>query len=904
MTSTSPSLSLRSLDLSPSPDLHPLYPTPSQITNALTIHSGLSSVQKSQLMAHCASRACVFGDLALLQHILYDPRAQNFLDLNIRDEDGLGLISLAIHGFGVDGDRDVEREECVRLLVNQGALIFPDNAGWTPLHYAALLSPPTLISFLMTHGCSVFALTKRNLTPLHIVTAHSTLPGREDVALLLEESMRSQGWEGGKIDQRRRMVEQQQKRRGKQMQLRQDVATLLGVHSSWWGQESTSPAPDEDEGEDEDGDVDNDDPDNYAIYTPPLDYSSMLVFSPASLPQILESLVTNYPASIKDATPANSLYMLTRFACLACDHTWLEDLILSASDTIEEAFFNHAEDLTCLTFWLYNTTLWLHFIRCDNAINRTCEFMGTFELIEEVINSVYVFVIRFAERRIDQLLESTLLDFSVASSLDSVEFESDWSIFRPFSRNKKATRKSATHEVGRPRRTSTAPTTPIRNHTKAPTTNVVTGPKFASLRHSNKGSGTPLSSVFGEDGLQSPSPEDMLDFLTALHSFLVMSDINPALITQLWSQVFYWTACEIFNRIITRKKYLCRSRAVQINMTLRALEDWIAEAGLPAGIQSHLAPVRDLLNWVQCLSSINDFADLVSTIQSMRGINPLQMRRAVRDYKYEVNEDHMTEENIQYLTQLQKDWERHRVKMGVEAMRKEINERDHDRESLSSLQNEADQSMSSVTSTSTVSDSLNPRINIDILFDKTKDTSRWEPIKPPQPLGELLDSRYMIPLLFPSDPRMLAALPRKLANSDTKSIESQVSSSLLSQQEGGNDGIMAWRCCNRKIRDVGVGALQRIDGAVSAARWGKAVDPRFTDDDEEEQVGNDSDMSFGSAKKKKLRLSLSEYDLRKAGEGEEPLRVQTTHLTPISRKPSTHTGGRKGRTSLDSTPVD
>lgn len=48
------------------------------------------------------------------------------------------------------------------------------------------------------------------------------------------------------------------------------------------------------------------------------------------------------------------------------------------------------------------------------------------------------------------------------------------------------------------------------------------------------------------------------------------------------------------------------------------------------------------------------------------------MRRAVRDYKYEVNEGRMTEECIQYLTQLQKDWERHRVKMGVEAMRKEV----------------------------------------------------------------------------------------------------------------------------------------------------------------------------------------------------------------------------------------
>lgn len=48
------------------------------------------------------------------------------------------------------------------------------------------------------------------------------------------------------------------------------------------------------------------------------------------------------------------------------------------------------------------------------------------------------------------------------------------------------------------------------------------------------------------------------------------------------------------------------------------------------------------------------------------------MRRAVRDYKYEVNEGRMTDECVQYLTQLQKDWERHRVKLGVEALRKEV----------------------------------------------------------------------------------------------------------------------------------------------------------------------------------------------------------------------------------------
>jgi hypothetical protein len=48
------------------------------------------------------------------------------------------------------------------------------------------------------------------------------------------------------------------------------------------------------------------------------------------------------------------------------------------------------------------------------------------------------------------------------------------------------------------------------------------------------------------------------------------------------------------------------------------------------------------------------------------------MRRALREYRYEVNEGRMPEECVQYLLQLQKDWERHRVKLGVEALRKEV----------------------------------------------------------------------------------------------------------------------------------------------------------------------------------------------------------------------------------------
>ena len=40
--------------------------------------------------------------------------------------------------------------------------------------------------------------------------------------------------------------------------------------------------------------------------------------------------------------------------------------------------------------------------------------------------------------------------------------------------------------------------------------------------------------------------------------------------------------------------------------------------------------------------------------------------------RYEVNESRMSDDCSQYLQQLQKDWERQRVRMGVEALRKEV----------------------------------------------------------------------------------------------------------------------------------------------------------------------------------------------------------------------------------------
>lgn len=115
------SSSLQPIDLTVEPDLQPLYPTTAQIAQLLSPNVGLSPTQKRELVSHCLTRACIFGDFALLSFLLLDPQAQAFLDLSKQDDDGLGLISTTILGFGSDSERDVEREECVRLLISEGA---------------------------------------------------------------------------------------------------------------------------------------------------------------------------------------------------------------------------------------------------------------------------------------------------------------------------------------------------------------------------------------------------------------------------------------------------------------------------------------------------------------------------------------------------------------------------------------------------------------------------------------------------------------------------------------------------------------------------------------------------------------------------------------------------------------
>jgi hypothetical protein len=119
----------------PEPDLHPLYPEP-QYVEQLLMDSGLSPQQKQTLVEHSLMRACTFADLPLLTFLLSNPRPRPYIDLDLRDEDGLSLVSIMIVGFGTITNRHMEREECVRSLIKEGADLNSADYGETPIPHA------------------------------------------------------------------------------------------------------------------------------------------------------------------------------------------------------------------------------------------------------------------------------------------------------------------------------------------------------------------------------------------------------------------------------------------------------------------------------------------------------------------------------------------------------------------------------------------------------------------------------------------------------------------------------------------------------------------------------------------------------------------------------------------------
>ncbi|PWN32478.1 uncharacterized protein FA14DRAFT_161899 [Meira miltonrushii] len=398
--------------------------------------------------------------------------------------------------------------------------------------------------------------------------------------------------------------------------------------------------------------------------------------------------------------PANVMYLCLRYASFMADEDLQEELLFGFVNAVEAVLYAKPTELTYLAFWLHNAVLLLHYLQKDATLATIAAGEEYRSILAELVNEIYIFIVRDVERRIDKVLDSAILEHESIPSLDGEEirYENEWSILKTLKGSVRGFTGSAgsspagkkrrplsqifaaanTPEAGSPRSAANIPTSSPASVSRdgsmrakqdnakmafSPSSPSKLGSRPTSLaKTSNLGKNSSPSDSSASDLMTKPSPRTITTMLTSVLHVLQLYEINPCIIVQALSQILFWVGCETFNRIMVNKKFICKNKAMQIRLNISGLEDWVKTNALPGTLISHhFAKVNQLVTWILCQSSLTDFDGLIATLQGLKSLNPLQLKHIIGEYRYEIGEHKMKLECVQYLDQLEKDWQRGRI---------------------------------------------------------------------------------------------------------------------------------------------------------------------------------------------------------------------------------------------------
>ena len=360
----------------------------------------------------------------------------------------------------------------------------------------------------------------------------------------------------------------------------------------------------------------------------------MFVFQENELGRILDIIITTMTpqrSPSQKPVPANVLFLAARYAHYHANPELLATLLLTAAEKINAKVERHQWDMTVLAFWISNATLLLHYLKKDTGLlGATTEFQVQ---LVELINEIFILIIRDAERRIDKVLKASILDHETIP-FDHLEFAGEWNIFKSKSK-------------AQPEPVSYKPPPPN---------------KRAKL-----------------------SPRNVTSLLSSTLFVLDLYDIHSVITSQILAQLFYWIGAELFNHILSNKVYLARTKAMQIRMNISVLEDWarthnrapehyengsLSTSGEKTveAARKHLTPVIQLLQWLQCFSSLDYSTDsqdsLELTLKQLTRLTPHQLLHSTRHYRYEKEEKTLPKvarkRLIALQTESQRRWEQTR----------------------------------------------------------------------------------------------------------------------------------------------------------------------------------------------------------------------------------------------------
>ncbi|GAP91010.1 putative dil and ankyrin domain-containing protein [Rosellinia necatrix] len=572
--------------------------------DAVADDNKLSEREKRTMLQKALNMASSNGDISQVAKIL-DGKAKNFVDVNALDEDGTPPLIYA-SCFG--------HESVVQALVDAGADVDKqDRNHWSALMWAMTNRHKGIAKILLDNGASPEAKTSSGRTAFDFVPPDSEMSfylhdnGYAIGSAGVTDDFYNPGFSQDRFEEE--MAENEIRRR-----MMMDSARDLEVDLGNMGFDDQPEPMDEFEEDQQEFDW------NRCLH------DQMFVFQESELDKILDIIITNMRpqrSPSQKPVPANMIFLSARYAHYHASHELLEKLLVSAQGKINDVVERYQWDMTILAFWMSNATLLLHYLRKDTGLlEATTEFQAQ---LSELINEIFILIVRDAERRMDKVLEPAMLDHETIPGLEDVTFQHEWKLFK---------------------RKKEVKAEPLEKRYRPPS------PKQRAK----------------------PAPRNVTSLLSSTLFVLDLYDIHSVITLQIISQLLYWLGAELFNRIMNNRKFLARTKAMQIRMNVSVLEDWArsnnrkpehyeygethASGDTTMEIaRRHLAPVVQLLQWLQCFSSLDpdDLEALVGTLQQLKRLSPQQLIYSAKNYRLEVGEKGLPKSALKYLDAIQKE---------------------------------------------------------------------------------------------------------------------------------------------------------------------------------------------------------------------------------------------------------
>ena len=559
----------------------------------------LTREQKRQALQDFLFMAASNGDAARVDRLVRGSRSE-LIDIDGVDVEGTPPLVYA----SCFGHRDV-----VLGLLNAGATVDrQDRNQWTALMWAMTNRHKDITKMLLDHGASTDVKSSSGRTALDF------LPPQSEMSEFLQHSGYTIGnvgvsedfYNAGLSQDRfeEELAESEMRRR-----MMMESAINLEVDLGNLGLDEQPESPVEiDEGQE-------------FVWDRCLN-DQMFVFMENDVQRILNIVITTMTpqrSASQKPVPANIIFLGARYSHYHASPELLALWLGSAQELIYAVIDRHQWDMTMLAFWVSNATLLLYYLKKDRGLaQETTQFQSQ---MAELIHEIYILIIRDAERRMDKVLDTAILDHETIPGFEDITFQNEWK----FLRLKKQVKPEPPDKRFRP-------PSPKRKAQIA--------------------------------------PRNITSLLSSTLFVLDLYDVHSVIIVQTMNQLYYWIGAEIFNRIMSNKRYLARTKAMQIRMNISVLEDWArtnsrtsehfengsatasGESTVDAA-RRHLAPVVQLLQWLQCFTSLGDDREAMEmTLSQLPTLNTKQLVHTVKHYRAEVGEKTLSKSSLKFMQEV------------------------------------------------------------------------------------------------------------------------------------------------------------------------------------------------------------------------------------------------------------